>query len=649
MSEQKFSARDALALAAEAEKNRDAGTAFEQYLKVLAYFPNHTTATAKVKKLHKLLGGQMTLTQEAVNKVVEYLNAGDMRAVAEAAGRLSVIAPREPVLHNFRGIALARLGEPELAVRSYRTAIKLRPNYAEAMSNLGTVLTDLKKPDEALPLLNRAIALNPSLPEALNSKGLCLMMLGNGIKAVDAFNAAIKIFPKYLTAFNNKGLAFKEMREFETAIDTFKSGLQMDPKNVDILKNLGYTYSENGQEQLALDCLKKADEISPGNPEILMRLGSLYSQVGDLKNSIQSLKASIAANPDQAEAYRLLAGLKKFTAEDPDVQAFQAAFDRNQGLPEPEMHLGFALGKAYEDTGKYQQAFNYWNIGNRRRRDKIEYEVDTDILLTRKIRTFFSPGTFASYQGYQDQTESPIFIVGMMRSGTTLIEQILASHSQVYAAGEWGFINNYARNHRRFLDDAGLPDLEEFAKGYLASLPEQAGQAARFVDKLPINFLWVGYIKAMFPNARIINLRRDPRDVALSVYKNYFVSEGNQYAYDLTELGQFYMLYLEMMDHWRRVLPGAIYDIGYEAVVTDIRTEAENLLAYCGLAWEESVLNFQETERVVKTASLHQVRQKIHTGSVAGWRRFETEMAPFIDVMNKSGALDSFNRTGTEP
>jgi Flp pilus assembly protein TadD len=640
MSAESFSIRDTIKAAQKAEKSGDFAMATRQYALVASRFPNHPIAGKRLKKLHKMQTGSTNLTQNDVNQLVSLLQSGEMQAAVETSTRLICLAPKEAVLHNFQGIALSQISEYDRAERAFKAAIKLRPNYAEALGNLGSLLCDLGKNTEAEIVLGRALKLNPNIVEANNSMGYALSQIGRSQDAIAYLDTALELNPNYINAYNSKGLALSGMGDFEKAIDVFEAGLKINPSSTDILTNLGYTYSQALREKDAIATLQKAIQLLPADDaEVLTRLSVIQSQVGDMQNAKKNIQAAIKSDPDKAEAHRILSTLTSFNQGDPEIAEMKGLFDRSAEGSDTKMHLGFGLGKAFEDMNEPKKAFQYWLAGNKARRQQFTYSVNQDREIFEQVKSIFDQEFFATYSGQQNQSRQPIFVVGMMRSGTTLVEQILSGHDQVYGAGELTFVDDYARNWLQFgprdpISFAGLADQ------YLDYKIPSEKLATRVIDKMPINFLWVGFIRAAFPNAKIINLVRDPRDVGLSIFKNYFSELGNRYAYDLAEIAAFYLLYQDMIAHWNRVLPGAIYDVSYEKIVADIQAESGRLLEYCDLIWQQDILDFQKTDRVVKTASVLQVRKPIYSSSVKSWKNYEGELAPFIQVLENAGALD---------
>jgi hypothetical protein len=305
-------------------------------------------------------------------------------------------------------------------------------------------------------------------------------------------------------------------------------------------------------------------------------------------------------------------------------------------LPPPQrIYLHFALGKAYDDLGDAEAAFTHLNAGNTLKRRTNGYDESKALALFERIGRTFDPAFLADARvGIADA--APIFVIGMPRSGTTLVEQIISSHPDVGAAGEISVMNDIARALGRFPEivrTLGGDDLSRVGEEYVRRLHAYAPDAARVTDKTPSNMFFVGFIHLVLPNAKIVHVRRDPVDTCLSCYSQLFTREQG-YAFDLGELGRYYRAYHHLMQHWRDVLPKErMLDVRYEDVVADTEGEARRLLAYCGLEWDERVLLFHQNQRAVGTASASQVRQPIYKTSVARWRRYETHLRPLLDAL----------------
>jgi len=307
------------------------------------------------------------------------------------------------------------------------------------------------------------------------------------------------------------------------------------------------------------------------------------------------------------------------------------------------MHLGFGLAKAHEDLGHYEKSFAYLLEANTLKRRSFKFDMEDAERRFRHLTELFEPSLYARLQGSGSPDQTPIFIVGMPRSGTTLVEQILSSHPQVQGAGELPWLKEIIENAFGAIDDDAFydrvreADIETFSRigaGYAGRLRERSDGAAFVTDKMPFNFQFVGMINLVLPKAKIVHCRRDPLDTCLSIFKNYF-SEGNHFAYDMGELGRFYNLYRGVMAHWETVLPGRVFDIGYEDLVSDQETGSRALLEYCGLEWDDACLAFHKTDRTVVTNSSAQVRKPIYRDSVRSWKRYEDQLAPLIEALGQ--------------
>jgi hypothetical protein len=374
--------------------------------------------------------------------------------------------------------------------------------------------------------------------------------------------------------------------------------------------------------------MEQAVALRPSDPVLHVNLGILYRDLGRLREAVAEYGTAVALRNDQADAHFHRAEIKTFRVGDPDLAAMEALLARPSVSARDTIHLHFALGKARDDIGDYARAFAHWAEGNRRKRLEIQYD-ETATLGAMRLAAAFDRATIQRLRGYGHPTAQPIFVVGMPRSGSTLIEQILASHPHVHAAGEIGHL---AAVVGTIPDPAKLDGatIQRLATEYLARLPTPPTGKTRLVDKAPTNFLRTGIIHLMFPHAHIVHSVRDPRDTGLSCFSKLFVS-GCLYSYDLAELGRYGSSYLVLMDHWRARLPTvSLIDVRYEDLVADLPRRARALIESCGLPWDDACLRFHETRRSVRTASAAQVRRPIYATSVQRWRHYENELAPLL-------------------
>lgn len=400
-----------------------------------------------------------------------------------------------------------------------------------------------------------------------------------------------------------------------------------------------------GKLEQAASLYRKLLTARPDHVAARYLLGNLMKAQGKLKEATALYQQVIEQQPDYTQAHFTYAGVHKYQdAADPHIMAMLRLY-RDTRLPDDKrIHLAFALGKAFDDIGDYAQAFRYLEVGNLIRYREFNYRIDGDAGMFANIMDTFTGAALAGLDVVAQESDRPIFIVGMPRSGTSLVEKILSSHTEVHAAGEiqdfyalggqlffnparqyqFNALNSYAESAFRQLGDA-----------YLEKLDAINPRARRVTDKLPFNFLMIGLIRAALPNARIIHCTRDARDNCLSIYKRNFTVANYRFAYDLKSLGQFHNLYRELMAHWHREFPGVIYDISYESLTQNPEAEIRDLLEACGLEWQEDCLQFHRSEGVVTTASAVQVRQPMYTSSVKLWEQYGDALAPLLQELDR--------------
>ncbi|HUN49511.1 MAG TPA: sulfotransferase, partial [Candidatus Sulfotelmatobacter sp.] len=364
---------------------------------------------------------------------------------------------------------------------------------------------------------------------------------------------------------------------------------------------------------------------------------------GDFDDAVAHYDWAIALRPDDVEAHFNRAAIKTFHRGDADLAALEALAGMHAMPEDKAAYVHFALAKALEDIGEHVRAFEHLHKGNALKRRRITYDETRFLRIFPRTASVYDRKLFARFRGEGEPSPVPVFVLGMPRSGSTLIAQVLAGHPQIHAAGERADLDAVARS----MATAGVPPvghpecvplldgvaLKRFGQAYLARLPALADGKLRIVDKTPGNFLYIGLIRLLLPNARIIHAMRDPIDTCVSCYSKLFTS-GFSFSYDLAELGRFYRCYSDMMMHWRSVLPaGAMLDVAYEDMVDDLEGQARRLIDYCGLPWNGRCLDFHSVSRRVKTASSVQVRQPLFRSSLQRWRKYEAELAPLLQAL----------------
>jgi tetratricopeptide (TPR) repeat protein len=563
------------------------------------------------------------------------------RAIAHHHSALS-IKPNYPEALNNLGNALHLSGRSEEAILHYEQALALWPNYAPAHNSLGNALHALGRPEQAIAHYEKALTIRPAYPEAHNNMGRALAALGRFEDAMSHYESALAIRPTYAHAHINLGEALAAVTRYDEAMEHFQKALAVDPKDLQAHECLAKILTSIGQTEQALRQWEKVLAIDPNNVRAHNLRGGALQALGRVDEAIRAFETAIALAPTKTAAYLNLTAARRVIAADPNVTAMEKLAREIDSLGvDDQIGLHFALGKAYADLCDYEQSFRHLQQGNSLNRKQIKYDEPKTLERFIRIQSIFSAELLRKKEGAGYASSMPVFIVGMPRSGTTLVEQVLASHPKVFGAGELDELQNLVAS---FAASTGseFPEavpamsgahLHELGAAYVSALQRRAPSADRITDKMPSNFMFAGLIALMLPNARIIHTCRDPRDTALSCFSIRF-GAGQEYTYDLTELGRYIRAYQGLMEHWRTVLPpGLMIEVQYENLVGNLEEEARRIAAHCGLDWDDACLRFHKTERSVHTASAIQVRQPIYQSSVGRWRRYEDQLRPLLQAL----------------
>jgi len=438
-------------------------------------------------------------------------------------------------------------------------------------------------------------------------------------------------------------ISLYNQRRLQEALEQGTALAKQYPTAFVIHNILGAVNADLGRLDQAVASYSKALRIKPDYAEAYGNLGNALIALGKHEQAIASYTKALQINPDYAEAHNNLSGIKNYEIDDPQISLMQKQIIDPAIAESDKMHLSFALGKASDDIGDAESSFKHLMEGNRLRKKELGYDISSDRKLFSLIKSIFGADDLPSLEEIRPITEGkkrPIFVVGMPRSGTTLAEQILASHSNVFGAGE---LNALSKTISPILDDIQRAPAGKLAVGairdalnnYIVELDGLGGDEPYITDKMPLNFRWVGFILTYMPDAKIINLQRDPVATCWSVFKHYFSSTGNGYAHDLVDVAEFYRLYVDLMDFWRERFQNQIYDLDYEALTQNQEEESRKLLKYCDLDWEDQCMEFHKTERAIRTASSAQVRQEMYKGSSQEWRKYEPHLQPMIRVLRR--------------
>ncbi len=612
---------------------------------------------------------------EAHNNLgITLLDVGRLEEAEDCFFHALQLKPDYAEAHNNLGIALRDQGSLEEALASYRRALQLKPDYAEAHYNLGISLRDMGCLDEAEGCFLRALQLKPDYAEAHNNLGATLRDMGRlneaeasyrrvlaispesadvhynlGIilrdmgrlnEAETSYRHAIEVRPDYADAHNNLGVTLHDLGRLTEAEASYRRAIEIKPDYAEAHNNLGNTLLDLSRLDEAEASYRRAIEIKPNLAEVHSNLGSALMALGKMGDAEKSLDKAIELAPGEARPLSTALLYIQYRQEDPRFNQLEAVYARRESLPlEDRIKLNFAMGKAMESIGQYDRSFSAYEEGNRLHYQGHPFDEASEERFLENTCSFFTSDLFKecatlakTLPPIQDE-RVPIFIVGMLRSGSTLIEQILSSHPAIFGAGEHSTFKETLLLRDSIKGEDDLLTLRKLGQVYLERAWKLAPEARYITDKLPANYCHLGLIHLMLPNAKIIHSMRDPMDTCFSCYALRF-TRGHEYSYDLGTLGRQYLRYRKLIQHWHNVLPpGRILDVRYEDNVVNPEHEARRLLDYLGLPWDPACLKFHENSRAVHTASVTQVRLPIYSSSVARWKHFEKHLAPLLETI----------------
>jgi tetratricopeptide (TPR) repeat protein len=543
--------------------------------------------------------------------------------------------PQDASAHNNLGNASARAGQFADAIASYRRALALLPQLVEAHENMARALLSLGRLDEAAASCRQAIVLRPNYAPAHGDLGTIQMAMGLVDDAVTSWRRAVDIDPGFFEAHGNLGNALRRRGQIDQALASYDRALQIAPRFAEAHCNRAMALRLLGQPEQARAACHRALAINPRLAAALIVAAELSADSGDFLEAERSFKQAIEIEPEAPEAWAGLAAVRTMTAEDAGwLQRAQAIAERPLA-PHKQAVLDFAIGKGLDDMQQFSAAFTHFRRANetvkrcRAPHDRVGLAQTVDSIMHRHDKKWIGEARHNS-----SDSAVPVFIVGMLRSGTSLAEQILASHPAIVGGGELSYWSNAVSLQ---------PDIEggRLTRDYLQLLRAHSVDALRIVDKMPTNFAHLGLIHALLPNARIIHMQRDPLDTCLSIYFQNF-DTAVTYANDLDDLAHYYEQYLRLMSHWRASLPaGVMLEVPYEDLVIDPEFWSRKMIEFLGLPWTPQCLEFHRTKRAVLTASKWQVRQRISNAAVGRWRNYEKQLGSLRRLASDALAVRS--------
>ena len=489
-----------------------------------------------------------------------------------------------------------------------------------------------KNLSEAELLNKELISAHPNVVNLYNVLGLILTEQEKINEAITYYEKGIKIDPNYAVIYNNLGSIYQSKENYKKAENYFKKSIDLDNKMPESQNNLGNLYLILNKHQEAIVCFENAITIDPKFFISHYNLGILYKNIGKFKEAKKYLKEAVRLNTHFYTGHRILSQVTKYTINDKHFTFLKKSYEDSKIDNRQKTEIAFALGKASEDIKDFNKAFQYFNAGNNFRRANIDFSIENEKKEFANIKKIFNKKLFDKFKQFGNLDFTPIFILGMPRSGTTLIEQILSSHPKVFGGDELNFLPDLIKKHfdnkteKIFLEDIITMDknnLKIIGQKYINNLKIISNDSERVSDKLPINFKWIGLIKLMLPNSKIVHCVRNPKDNCISIFKNYFINPNLNFAYNLEEISKFYNLYNDLMKHWKFTLPKFVIDIKYEKIIQNPEQQIRSLLNSCNLSWNGNCLKFYNNKRAIKTASDTQARKKIYKSSVDSWKNYE--------------------------
>ena len=596
-------------------------------------------------------------------------------AESEQTVRLAIaLQPDFPHLHEDLGSVLALQHRFEEAVPSFEQAIRLEPRLPLAHKKLGQALAVLGRGQDADAAFEEFFELDSARGKV--ALALDHLHAGRKTEAIDTLRSALRdnasnvdamrflaqiywredkqqsnaeallrrattLAPSFTAAWLLLGAMLHEAERPAESIECYLTATRVEPDNPMGWSGLGTGYAHVGDVDRAIAAFERSLALDPDVPNVHLGYGHVLKTRGDQPAALRAYRAAIALRPDFGEGYWSMANLKVFRFDDAEIATMERQLEREDLTESSGIHFRFALAKAYEDRGNYDRAWHYYETGNDRQRKTVFHDPVAMELRHEQITTVFTRELFEKHAGQGCDARDPILIVGLPRSGSTLIEQILASHSQVEGTAELPVlmrlaysIGRYRPDHKRYPEsvvDLRGKDFKAYGRQYMDETRAfRVTGRPFFTDKLPNNFSHIGLLHLILPNARVINARRHPFDSLLGGYKQLF-GKGQNFTYDMADLSAYYRQYYETMRHWHRVLPGKVLDVHYEETVTDLETQVRRILAHCSLPFEEACVRFHENTRAVKTASSEQVRRPIYTDALGHWRHFERHLGMWQD------------------
>jgi tetratricopeptide (TPR) repeat protein len=578
------------------------------------------------------------------NNAVRFHQAGQIDKAEASYRTILKKAPEQPDVLHLLGLIMHQKGKHETALKNVKKAIGLNPKNPQYNYNCAEIYKALKKNENAIKYYKKAISLNPNYTAAFNNLGNMFRDEKKYKESVEYLKHAVKLNGNLAVGYHNLGLSYKELKDYKNALFCFEKAISINPNLAEPYSDIGVILKNVNQHDKAMNYFKKALSVDPNFFFAKYNIGLTLKELGEKEEAIKYFEEALSIEPASPETHHNLSLLNSKIKNATIIEKYLS----NPALNDNDAAIyHYSLGAIYDKDNNFDNAFMHYHKANQLERKKIDYSTERHSLFVDNLIEIYTKSFFNGLKIQGSDSIVPIFIVGMPRSGTTLVEQIVSSHPDVFGAGELLLLVNSEENIIKQIDSnvpypkcmTEITDsiAKDISNQHLSKLEQYSSQSKHVVDKLPHNFLRIGLIKILFPNARIIHCQRDPLDTCVSIFLNRFaLPVGNEFTFDLTELAKYYLDYQRLMMHWQSIFSEEIYDMRYEELVHNQENISKELIEYIGLEWDENCLDFYKNERAVKTMSFHQVRQKIYTGSVKRWKRYQKFLSPLIDIIEKN-------------
>tara|TARA_B110000003_G_C16623958_1_gene524162 strand:+ start:461 stop:2098 length:1638 start_codon:yes stop_codon:yes gene_type:complete len=540
-------------------------------------------------------------SQHQINILIKSYQSQNYKKTKQLAILLTKKFPHHVLGWKVLSMVLKRKGEIKESLKAILKIIEITPEDAEAYYNLGNTLRELGKFEEAKINYIKAISLNPNFSEVNYNLGIVFKELGKFEEAEIYYKRAIKLKPNFSSAYNNLGTVLEHLGKPEEAEKFYRQAISLEPNQAEFYNNLG----------------------------------TVLEQIGKIKEAKINFEKSIKINPGFANAHRQLSQIKKFKKYDEQYFTLQKIYLDKKTSKDQLCHINFSLAKINEDLGNFSEAFKHYNEGNSIRKKLLNYNIEEDIKLFKKIKLNYYQILKQEIRINKNEINfKPIFILGMPRSGTTLIEQIISSHPEVSALGELPFVYEFGKSITNGLTDTNKNSILKFRNLYIKKIQNLSKENSFITDKMPQNFCYIGLIINAFPEAKILHIKRNPAAVCWANFRQWFRSKDLAYSYSIDDIIRYYSLYEDIMTFWKKEFNESIYEIDYEILINDQKNIIKKLISHLNLKWDEKCLSPENNKRSVSTASNIQIRNKIFKGSSEKWKSYK----PFL-----KGAFNVFD------